>query len=310
MKRRLPPFPALRAFEAAARLRSFKAAAEELCVTPSAISHQVRGLEEFLDCRLFERQPQALRLTQRGQTYLEHVSPVLTQLAAATDLVSGRSLQGRLTVKMTEGFAMRWLIPRLDGFLSDYPDIDVAIETGLPPTEFRGGEIDIVIHWEDAPVPGVVVEPLMASARVPVCSPEYLRRNPDLTSPAALLDKTLLRDAVGDGWADWFACAGVGSAKALHGPVFAHCELTSRAAEKGIGVALAYKSMIGRTLEAGHLVPIFDVESTPRVIYSVAYEEHRAREPMIVAFRDWLFQEIIRDTVPGMPSAAFLKAAQ
>lgn len=310
MNRHLPAFPALRAFEAAARHLSFKRAADELCVTPSAVSHQLRGLEGFLGCALFDRRPGALALTRKGEMYLMHLRPLLEQISAATDLVAGRSLQGRLVVKMTEGFARRWLIPRLHGFITRYPDMDVVIETGLPPTEFRAGEIDIVIHWEDAPVPGVVIEPLMSSARMPVCSPAFLKQNPDLAEPRALAAKTLLRDEVGDAWEHWFDMAGVTLSEPLHGPVFAHCELTSQAAESGLGVALAYKAMIGRTLEAGDLLPLYDIECAPRVIYSVAYEEHRAREPGIMAFRDWLFEEMLRDELPGQPANIPLKAAQ
>lgn len=310
LKRKLPPFPALRAFEAAARHGRFRDAAEELCVTPSAISHQVRTLETYLGRPLFVRGTRQVELTRDGRTYLEDVSPILDSLEASTRMVAGESFSGKLRLKMTEGFSKRWLIPRLGEYLGQYPDVDVSIETGLPPTDFRNGELDLIIHWGDDPVQGVVVDPFMSSARIPVCSADFLERNPDLRRPEDLLGKTLIRDEVSDGWQEWFALIGKQEKCPRGGPVFAHCELTMSAAESGLGVALGFKAMIGKSLAGGELIAPFALESPARTIYSVAYPEHRRDDPVIVSFRDWLFAEVLKETSPDLADEALLPAAQ
>jgi LysR family glycine cleavage system transcriptional activator len=307
MKRKLPPFPALRAFEAAARLGSFKDAADELCVTPSAVSHQVRTLETFLGRALFERGTRAVTLTEDGRIYLRQTGPLLDQLDASTRLVAGERRDGPLHLQMTEGFMNRWLIPRLGRFMRAYPEIDVRMERWMPPTEFRGGSPDIIIHWGDDPVTGVEVTTFLSSTRIPLCSPAYLRDNPDLVRPEALLTKTLLRDEVEDGWAEWFGLIGRAGDCPAGGPVFAHCELSMSAAEAGLGVVLGYKDMISETLERGTLVAPFEIEAPTRTIYSIACETVRAHEPRIVAFRDWLLDEVMRE---GLQPPAFLSAAQ
>ncbi|WP_167853443.1 LysR substrate-binding domain-containing protein [Roseovarius aestuariivivens] len=306
-KRKLPPFPALRAFEAAARLGAFKDAAEELCVTPSAVSHQVKVLETFVGRALFERETRAVRLTRDGRDYLELVGPILDALDASTRRVAGEAATGVLHLHMTEGFMKRWLMPRLGRFMTAHPSIEIRMERWMPPTEFRGGAPDVIVHWGDAPVPGVEVTPFLSSSRIPLCSPAYLRANPDLTRPEALLKKVLLRDEVEDGWPEWFGLLGRARECPRGGPVFAHCELSTCAAENGLGVVLGYKHMIGETLSRGTLVAPFEIESPTRTIYSIAVEATRMHEPKIVAFRDWVLDEAMFDRLPG---ARVLNAAQ
>lgn len=296
MKRKLPPFPALRAFEAAARLGSFKSAASELCVTPSAISHQVSLLETYIGKPMFARKSNRVELTPDGQHYLTSVGPILDQLEASTRAVIGEAQQGQLKLKMTEWFAKRWLIPRLSDFMSTYPDIDVKIETGLPPTDFRNGELDIVIHWEDAPVPGAIIEPFFSSGRTPVCTPQYLATHPSLNHPQDLQHHVLLRDETSDGWQEWFDLAGAPQACPSGGPVFAHCELSTNAALNNMGIVLSYAALIDDFLRSGKLVPIFNLHTPVRTLYSVAYEEHRSASPQILIFRDWLFAQVLRDS--------------
>lgn len=293
MKRKLPPFPALRAFESAARLGSFKDAADELCVTASAISHQIRTLETFLGRAMFLRGARQVTLTEDGKIYLAQIGPVLDQLDASTRLIVGETCAGTLHLQMTEGFMRRWLMPRLGRFMAQYPDLDVQMEPWLPPTVFEGGRPDIIVHWGDEPVSGIDVKPLLSSTRIPLCSPDYLAAHPDLARPDALLGKTLLRDAVDDGWPEWFGLIGREADCPDGGPVFAHCELSMTAAEAGLGVVLGFTDMLDETLARGTLVAPFDLKSPTRTIYSIACESARAHEPKIVAFRDWLFEEVI-----------------
>lgn len=299
MPRRLPPFAAIRAFEATARHGSMKAAAEELCVTPSAISHQIRALEEFLSTALLQREGNRLVLTRTGEAYVGRLTGLLDGLDESTRMVAEEA-RSDLRVLATPGFAARWLVPRLDRL--PFADcLRLRVSEGAPSTHFATNDADVVIHWGDAPVPGAVVEPLMESGRYPVISPE-LRAREAIERPEDLLRVTLLHDEVMDGWSDWFAAAGVPGYDGPRGPRFPHCELSATAAERGQGVMLAYDAMVRGTVESGRLERLFDTVTMPITIYSVAYLLERAGEPRIRAFRDWLFAEITSDGT-GAPHA-------
>lgn len=288
MARRLPPFAAIRAFEATARHGSMTAAADELCVTPSAVSHQIRALEAFLNTALFEREGTRLCLTLTGRAYVGRLTGLLDALDDSTRRVreGGRR---ELRVLATPGFAARWLVPRL-GRLPFAEDLRLRVSQGAPSTDFATNDADVVIHWGDAPVPGLVVEPLMESVRYPVIAPD-LRRSAGVRRPDDLLDLTLLHDEVMDAWGDWFAAADVTGYDGIRGPRFAHCELSTTAAERGQGVALAYDAMVRATVESGRLERLFQTVTMPVTIYSVATPAARAAEPRIRGFRDWLFAE-------------------
>lgn len=288
--RRLPPFSAIRAFEAAAKHLSFKAAAAEICVTPSAISHQVRTLEEFLGTRLFRREGNRIGLTRAGEAYLPELSAVLDQLDSCTRRAAGNAADGPMVVACTPGFAARWLVPRLTR-CPGYDRIELDVADGAPSTDFARNGADVVVAWGAPTVPGVRVEPLMQSGRYPVCSPG-LKARAGLRRPENLLRQTLLHDQVMDAWARWFGLAGIPAPALPRGPRLGHCELTLTAAERGQGVALAYDAMARGALRAGTLVRLFDVAVPPITIYSVAYPESRRRSPGIRAFRDWIFAEV------------------
>ncbi|MBK0399274.1 LysR family transcriptional regulator [Limibaculum sp. M0105] len=288
MTRRIPPLAALRAFEAAARHLSFRDAADELCVTQSAVSHQLRSLETLLGQELFARGHNRISLTRAGRAYLAEVAPVLDRLARATERV-GRTAE-RLSVRATPAFAARWLIPRLDRFAALCPEVEISISTGLPPTDFSDGT-DVVIHWGADPVAGARVAPFFASPRGPVASPALLEQRGHPSHPAALATFPLLRDEVMDGWSDWFLAVGAAPPDRPTAPSFAHCELAMNAAESGQGVALAYLRLVERELADGRLVRLFDGESGPYLIYSVACPADRQDEPVIAAFRDWITAE-------------------
>ena len=292
MTRRLPPFAAIRAFEASARLNSFTAAADELNVTQSAISHQVKRLEEFLDTALFVRAPQGLSLTQAGQGYLGELTGILDRLEASTRHACHPDQLQLIRIRATPAFTTRWLLPRMTRFQSAYPELDYEVSNGLPPTDFSGGDVDVFIHWGDESVAGARVEPFLRSARAPVASPEFLRNAPEINKPADLLGVTLLHDDIQDGWSDWFESCGVVPPANRRGPRLEHCELALQAAEAGQGVALPYTALIQAELERGRLVRLLDQETPPVIIYSVAYQESDANDPKIRAFRDWIFDEV------------------
>ncbi len=303
MSRRLPPFAAIRAFEAAARHLSFKEAAEELCVTPSAVSHQIKALEEFLATALFDRGGNRLTLTLTGEAYVGKLTGLLDALDESTRAAVGS--KGRpLRVLSTPGFAARWLVPRLER-LPLWKDIRLRVSEGAPSTDFAHNDADVVIHWSDGAVPGVVVEPLMASGRYPVVSPR-LKQREAIEQPEDLLRVTLLHDEVMDAWAEWFLAAGLGAPELPRGPIYPHCELISTAAERGQGVALAYDAMIRATLEGGTLVRLFETVTLPITIYSLAYPEALAGDPAVKTFRNWIFAEVANEGTlsPGAQIAA------
>ena len=300
MTRRLPPFAAIRAFEAAARHESFTEASLELNVTQSAVSHQVKRLEAFLGTPLFLRVPHGVELTPAGNAYLRELTEVLDRLDASTRRLREAGAAEVLRLRATPAFTTRWLLPRMRSFQAAHPDIDYEISTGLPPTDLSRGDVDVVVHWGAEPVPGARVEPFLRSARVPAASPDFLRAVPEIDSPADLLGVTLLHDEVKDGWAAWFDSCGVRHPESWRGPRFAHCELALQAAETGQGVALPYTALIQRELESGRLVRLFRHESPPVVIYSLAYRECDAARPKVRRFRDWIFDQVAETASPRL----------
>ncbi len=306
MKRRLPPLPAIRAFEAAARHGSFRRAADEIAVTPSAISHQVRALEAHLGCGLFRRAPGGLALTEAGAAYARELTALLDGLDASTRGVSEAMAEGPLTVHCTPGFAARWLVPRLDR-LPGGERISVTVSHGAPSTDFATNGADIVIHWGDAPVDGAAVLPLMRSVQYPVAAGGLVARE-GLRRPADLARARLIHAEVMDAWGEWFARAGVAAPELPRGPVLAHCELSLVAAENGQGVALAYDAMARSTVASGRLVRLFETEIPAITIYSVAYPETRARCPTIRAVCDWLFEEVAAEGTSAVGPPAPVRA--
>ncbi|SHJ66307.1 LysR family transcriptional regulator, glycine cleavage system transcriptional activator [Palleronia salina] len=289
MGRRLPPFAAIRAFEAAARHLSFAKAADELCLSPSAISHQIRALEDFLDTKLFERRANQTHLTLTGRGYARRMTTLLDRLEADTASILTRA-DRTLRVLCTPGFAARWLVPRLDRF--EHPEaVRLRVSTGAPSTDFASNDADVVIGWTEPTVPDADVVPLMRSGRYPVASPSFLAANP-LNRPEDLCNVTLMHDETMDQWDEWFAAAGVAAPRLPRGPAFPNCELATSGVEQGLGVSLGYDMMVRDTIKAGRLVRLFDTVTMPFVIYSFICQSHRADEPMIAAFRAFLTREM------------------
>ncbi|MEQ8293835.1 MAG: LysR family transcriptional regulator [Roseovarius sp.] len=297
-QRPLPPFSAIRAFEAAARHLSFKGAAEELCVTPSAISHQVRTLEDHLGQPVFVRAANRLALTRAGEAYAGALSGIITALVAATDGAMAGASAGPFRVQATAAFNARWLVPRLER-CPLREALSVTTAAGAPDTDFASNDADLIVHWCDSPIPGCHVLPMLKSVRFPVASPEVAAR---IRRPRDLLNEPLLRDQVLDCWADWFRAAGVAAPEeGLGGRFNANCDINLTAAERGQGVALAWDAIARATLVEGRLVRLFDIETAPKVIYSVAYPEARADDPRIAAMRDWLLLESMEDGTGADP---------
>ena len=301
MTRELPPFAAVRAFEAAARKVSIKKAADELCLTASAVSHQIRSLEQYLDTELFRRSGNRIELTLTGRAYARKLTTLLDLFDESTRTLkeAGRK---PFRVHCTPGFAARWLVPRL-GDLAFGDRIRISVSNGAPSTDFSSNGADVVIQWADANIPGVVTEPLMESARYPVVSP-LLRESADLHQPSDLQNATLMHDETMDAWSEWFEAAGLQPPVFPRGPTFPNCELATTAAEKGQGVALAYDAVVRDTLKNGTLVRLFDAVTMPFVIYSVAYSSIRKEDPMVREFANWLHGQAQSDGVAAQRNEA------
>ena len=291
MHRSLPPFPAVRAFEASARHCSFKLAAEELCLTQSAISHQVKTLEEYLGVQLFFREPRGVVLTSEGADYRHGMTDALDRMAVITAQVRNTDASGPLSVRATPGFASRWLVPRLAALHESCPEIELHISGSVQPVDFTRENVDVDIRCGCSPSSGLRVDPLLAASRFPVASPALLQNGPALGHPDDLRHYILLHDNTGDDWARWLDLAGAHFETANKGPRFAHCNLLLDAAAEGQGVALAFDVLVVSDLANGRLVKLFDVNLPPAIIYSVVTPEAWTTRPRIAAFRNWLLKE-------------------
>ncbi|MGI9367921.1 MAG: LysR substrate-binding domain-containing protein [Ruegeria sp.] len=301
MGRKLPPFSAVRAFEAASRHLSFAKAADELCLSPSAVSHQIRALEEFLDTKLFERVGNQVQLTLTGAAYAGKMTTLLDTFEANTSDVK-KSANQVLRVLCTPGFAARWLVPRLDRFAKPGA-IRLRVSVGAPSTDFQTNDADVVIGWANDPVAGADVIPLMQSGRYPVAAPSFLREH-RIEHPSDLCHVTLIHDETMDQWVEWFASAGVDPPTFPKGPEFPNCELAISGVEQGLGVSLAYDLMVRDTVRSGRLVRLFEAVTLPIVIYSFVCQRSRAKEPLIAEFRVFVFSEVELDGRPDLIAVA------
>ena len=211
-RRRLPPLNALRAFEAAARHLNFSRAADELAVTPGAVSQQIQNLEDYVGAALFKRTPKGLLLTDAAQTALPALREAFDRLAEAASLLTAAVDGRRLTVTVAPSFAAKWLVPRLGRFEEQHPQVDVWLSAGMEIVDFASGEIDLAIRYGTGRYPGLEVVKLMSETVIPVASPAFLEANP-LDTPADLANHILLHDGSPDAddscpdWAMWLARA-------------------------------------------------------------------------------------------------------
>lgn len=305
----LPPLTGLRAFEAAARHLSFKDAAEELHVTPAAISQQVRALEEFVGHPLFRRLTRALELTPAGAAAAPALTDGFARLADAAALMraSPETSENRLTVSVAPSFASKWLLPRFHRFRAQHPDIDVRIDASDMLVRFDGTEdVDVALRYGLGRYGRLRAERLMGETAFPVCSPGLARGATPLRTPADLAHHTLLHIAWAmqredaPNWRMWLRAAGVGDIDPESGLRFSIDSMAVQAAIEGHGVALATSSLVGDDLAAGRLVRPFPPSPHDRTAftYYLVYPPEAATTPKVVAFRDWVRTEARRDS-PG-----------
>lgn len=289
MGRKLPPFAALRAFEAVARRGSLQSASEELAISASAVSHQVKALETFLGLKLFVRDNAGLRLTESGEAYLASVGDALDRLEAGTlRLLQDREQRG-LTVHVLQSLAQLWLIPQLDDFVSANPDVDLAFVSRPEELDFSGSNIDLAIVYAETPPREHIVEKLMDEVMTPVCSPGYLREHGLLERPADLLGHRLIGcDHVPDEWPDWLGAFQVEAPKNATGLMFDSRALALNAAAGGLGVAMNRRPTGDLMLRRGELVAPLGHELPTGAAYWLTAPERSELLPAAKQFRAWL----------------------
>lgn len=288
MDRAQLPLNALRAFEAAARHLNFTRAADELCVSQGAVSHQVAKLEARLGVSLFRRLPRGLALTDEGQALIPVVADAFDRMGATLDRYAGGRLREVLTIGVVGTFATGWLLGRLADFERALPHIDLRVMTNNNRVDLAGEGLDLAIRYGDGAWHGTHAEPLMAAPLTPLCTPALAER---LTEPAALARETLLRSYRADEWPRWFEAAGLPCPK-LTGPVFDSSALMAGAAMSGLGIALAPPAMFVRELAAERLARPFDIE-VEIGRYWLTRLNSRPETPAMRAFRDWLRDEVV-----------------
>ncbi len=288
----LPPLNALRAFEATARLSTLAAAAAELNVTPSAISHQIRTLEETLDIRLFRRANRRLSLTKDGRTLLPGLTDGFRRLTAAVAELEANQREGSLTISMLSTLAMRWFMPRLPRFQLEHPEIEIRISTTARTVDLEREDIDIAIRHGHGVWPSVHAEKLFQLETLPVCSPELPRPGTPLNSPHDIERHVLLHaDARPDDWRMWLDGVGEPHIKASRELTFDTTDFALAAAIRGLGIAIADRHIIQDDLDSGRLIAPFETSISHDSGYYLVYPSKRASHPKSVAFREWLLRE-------------------
>lgn len=290
MTARLPSLNGLRAFEAAARHLSFTQAASELNVTQTAISHQIRRLEEELGIRLFIRKNRALALTPKARDYLPGVRAAFNDLRLATDQLLRKDDDRVLTVSTLASLAAKWLLPRLTAFQEAHPGIDVRITTSTALVDFKNGDVDAAIRYGRGNWPGLRAEWLMADDFFPVCSPALLSGKRPLKTPEDLREHVLLHTSTnGDDWRQWLTAAGLPSDISKQpGITFDLILMTVQAAIDGIGVAMGRTSYVQDDIAKGRLVVPFKIALPADAGFYLVSPEGAAEPPKLRAFRQWL----------------------
>jgi len=296
MNWQLPSLNALRAFEAAARHLSFTKAATELYLTQSAVSQQIRAMEDYLGVLLFERIKQRLVLTKAGNIYANEIRSALEHMQTATvNLRASCNMDNAHILKLSTppAFCTKWLISRLNNFSNIHSEISISLVTRIDPFDFEAQEIDAAIYFGRGDWPGVESDHLTGENLIPVCSPTYLASRPPLKQPIDLASHTLLQHMHRPNWwNDWLTAKQTKITNAWSGPQFEHFYMIMQAAAAGLGVALLPRLLVEEDLYTQRLVMPFDSPFEGQDAYWLVYPAHRRSHPQLKLLRRWLFKEI------------------
>jgi LysR family glycine cleavage system transcriptional activator len=294
MPDRLPPLTALRAFDAAARHMSFAKAADELHVTPAALSYQIKSLEAHLGAPLFRRLNRAVELTEAGHTLAPGAQDGFQTLAAAWR--AAERLQDNVTLTVTAGpaFTAKWLAPRLYEFAQAHPEIELRFSASLRMMDFARDAVDVAIRFGYGPDPGLYALPLADEWMCPVMTPEMAAQYP---TPESLMQASLIWDESVNfldppcDWATWFRAMGIDHAPS-HGPRFSQADHAVDAALAGVGVTLGRRALVIKDLADGRLVAPFKVALGTTARFRFLCPLGAENRPQVAAFRDWILAEI------------------
>jgi LysR family glycine cleavage system transcriptional activator len=292
MLRRLPALNALKAFEAAARHESFTRAAQELCVTQGAVSHQVKGLETELGLKLFNRERQRLVITEAGREYLAVLRDAFDRIALGTQRLVQRQQSGVLTLSTSPDFAAKWLVNRLGAFAEAGSGIDLRVSATMHHVDFAREDVDLAVRHGDGNWPGLEVARLSTEELFTVCSPKLLDR---INSPSDLLNLPLLHFEDRSNWTRWFEAAGISAPGASHGPILNRASMVIDAAIDGQGIGLARTTLAAWDLLNGRLVRPFQVSLPLSRTYWVVSPKATSGLPKIQMCRHWLLTEAAED---------------
>ena len=290
---RLPSLAALKAFESVGRHLSFQRAAEEVCLTPSAVSHQVRTLENQLGARLFVRRHHELELTPIGLSYLGRIQSIIADLLDATMDVVDSNGQAPLSIQLCPSLGATWMVPRLGSFREAHPELEINIVTPYEDPHFLLPEVDVGVLYGNGNWTGVRTEYLMGEQVFPVCSPEYLKSAPPLNHPADLVEHTIIRCniAANPEWATWCDAVGLTDFKPKQNLRFHNRVQSVAAAVGGLGIAMGRRPAVDDSLDAGKLVIPFDTMLDGFGAYYLVYPDQSGRLPRIAAFRAWIMAQ-------------------
>ncbi|MFO1033302.1 MAG: transcriptional regulator GcvA [Hyphomicrobiales bacterium] len=294
MRRQLPPLNALRAFESAARHLSITLAAEELHVTPAAISHQIRLLEDHIGLAVFVRNGRGLALTDAGAAGLRDLQSGFERLAAAMDAIDSLGETGLLTISVAPSFAAKWLLPRLHLFQERHPEIDVHVAASMQLVDFTRDGVDLAIRYGAGNYGDLAREKLLSEAVFPVCSPSYMVEHGPLLSAGDLMGRTLLHDDSPDNdpscpnWDMWLRASGATQIDAARGPRFNQASLVLEAAILGRGIALAKANLAADDLAARRLVAPFAATHPIDFAYYIVAPKAKLNLPKVSHFCNWL----------------------
>ena len=301
MTKRVYPLNSLRAFEASARHLSFVKAAEELHVTPAAVSHQVKKLEEYLGVQLFRRLPRGLLLAETGQLLWSELREVFLRLDRAMERVLQSDSQGALTISVAPVFAVKWLVPRLQKFDALHPDIDLRMSSSLDVIDFQRDAFDAAVRLGSGQYPGLQAVKLFDESVTPMCSPRLLEGPDTVHSPDDLRGHVLLHDdsmgfdAQAPNWDTWLEAAGARQVDASRGPRFSQPDHALQAAIDGAGVVLGWWYLAADDIGAGRLVVPFSLRLPLGSAFYLVYPEAYAERRKVMIFRNWLLEETSQD---------------
>lgn len=297
MARPIYPLNSLRAFEAAARQLSFVRAAEELYVTPAAVSHQVKRLEEYLGLQLFRRLSRGLLLSEPGQVLFSELQEVFLRLDLAMEKIRENESQGALTISVAPVFAAKWLLPRLQNFEVSHPKIDLRMSSTMNMVDFQRDNFDAAIRLGHGQYPGLVAVKLFEESVTPMCSPRLLEANGSLCTPQDLQGQVLLHDdslAFAPGspdWRSWLEAAGAGAVDASRGTRFGQPDHALQAAIDGAGVVLGWRKLAAVDVAAGRLVTPFELSMPLGLTFYLVYPQAYVNRRKVRMFQDWVLEE-------------------